>query len=259
MGKPRALLTNDDGIDSLFLRALAEAMSPEFDLWIAAPAVEQSWIGRAMSRRTSVTVTEINDLPGRAWAVGGTPTDCVNLALAHLLREPPHIVVSGINIGHNASVPLLFSSGTIAGALEGANWGLPSIAVSQQIPSDAFDTVASGRGALSESLAPSLREAALETTRYALSLGGRSNPDLHVHNLNFPMPLVPGTPWVDTVPARVRLPGLYESATNGEFRFRFAHGEENPSGRLSDRRALEEGKISLSILNFSALGTSNSP
>ncbi|MCC5808055.1 MAG: 5'/3'-nucleotidase SurE [Opitutales bacterium] len=256
MGKPRALLTNDDGVDSLFLRAIAEALAEAFELWIAAPAVEQSWIGRAMSRRTSVSVQEVGGLPGPAWAVGGTPTDCVNLALAHLLPEPPDVVISGINIGHNTSLPLLYSSGTVAGALEGANWGLPALAVSQQIAAEAFERVTSGRGALPPEHEPSLREAAAQSARYALTLCGTGNPDLHVHNLNFPMPLRADTPWVRTVPARVRLPGLYEPDDNSGYRFRFAHGEERAGGQVTDRRALEAGKTSLSILNFSAPGAS---
>lgn len=258
MGKPHVLLTNDDGIDSLFLRAIAEALEAAFEVFIAAPAVEQSWIGRAMSRRASVSVEAVAGFPGPAWAVGGTPTDCVNLALDHLLGDLPDIVVSGINIGHNASLPLLYSSGTVAGALEGANWGLPALAVSQQIAPDAFERVTAGRGALPPEHEPSLREAAVQSARYALNLCGTGNPDLHVHNLNFPMPLTTETAWVRTVPARVRLPGLYDPSENGGYLFRFAQGEEAAGGPMTDRRALATGKTSLSILNFSALGASKS-
>ncbi len=257
MEKPRALLTNDDGIDSLFLRALADALVDTFTLYIAAPATEQSWIGRAMTRRTPVTVESIDTLPAKAWAIGGTPSDCVNIALANLLGELPDIVISGINIGHNASLPLLYSSGTIAGALEGANWGLPALAVSQQITEGLFEDITAQRGQLPEPLQPYLKEAARQTAALAKRMIGHPNKALHVYNLNFPMPLGEKTPWVATRPAYVRLPGLYEAVSPGTFRFRFAPGKPIPTGTPTDRETLLAGRVSLSILNFGALSTSN--
>ena len=257
MEKPRALLTNDDGIDSAFLHVLAEALVEKFTLYIAAPATEQSWIGRAMTRRAPVSVQAINTLPAPAWAITGTPSDCVNIALASLLGELPDLVISGINIGHNASLPLLYSSGTVAGALEGANWGLPALAVSQQIVEGLFEDVTAQQGQLPEALSPSLKEAARQTADLAAKMVGRPNKGLHVYNLNFPMPLAPDTPWVATRPAHVRLPGLYEAVAEGTYRFRFAPGKPIPTGSPTDRETLLSGKISLSVLNFGALLASN--
>ena len=126
--KPLALVTNDDGIDSAFLHRLVEALAKDFEVAVAAPAFEQSWIGRAISRRTEVEVIPSpSHFPSgvQAWAVSGTPTDCVNIALGNLLDRQPDIVVSGINIGFNTTETLILCSGTIAGAMEGAQWGLP--------------------------------------------------------------------------------------------------------------------------------------
>ena len=88
--RPHALVTNDDGIESAFLHRLVEALLPDFEVSVAAPAFEQSWIGRAISRHSEIEV-----IPGlayfskdvQAWAIGGTPTDCVNIALGNLLRK----------------------------------------------------------------------------------------------------------------------------------------------------------------------------
>ena len=106
--RPHALVTNDDGIESAFLHRLVEALLPDFEVSVAAPAFEQSWIGRAISRHSEIEV-----IPGlayfskdvQAWAISGTPTDCVNIALGNLLTKKPDIVLSGINIGFNTTEP----------------------------------------------------------------------------------------------------------------------------------------------------------
>ena len=114
MTLPRALITNDDGIDCGFLHALADAMTRHFEVVVVAPRDEQSWAGRSFSRRGKLAVEERSDLPWKAWAVAGTPSDCVNVALGHLLETPVDIVVSGINVGFNVTLPLLLTSGTVA-------------------------------------------------------------------------------------------------------------------------------------------------
>jgi 5'-nucleotidase len=255
--RPVALLTNDDGIRSHFLRALAAAMAPLFEVVVAAPAREQSWIGRALSRRREVGV-EAADFDGmRAWAIDGTPTDCVNIALAHLLESPPQVVVSGINIGYNTTLPLLYSSGTVAGALEGANWGLPALAVSQQVPEGSFEAITAAAGQLPPDLAESLRAGAQLAAAHAHKMLEDPPPPLRVHNLNFPMPVSLETPWERTVPAHVRLPGLFVEAAPGRYRFGFSEGSNvaEASGP-TDREALFAGRVSLSILNFSGLAES---
>ena len=117
--KPHALVTNDDGIDSIFLHRLVDALLPDFRVSVAAPAFEQSWIGRAVSRHREVEVLQSPALFPEgvdAWAISGTPTDCVNIALGNLVQGPVDIVLSGINIGFNTTETLILSSGTVAGA-----------------------------------------------------------------------------------------------------------------------------------------------
>ena len=96
--KPLALLTNDDGIESSFLLALVEAFSSSFEVVTCAPDGERSWIGHAISRNAKLLPRKIDDYPSLAYALNGTPADCVNLACGNLLPKAPDLVVSGINI-----------------------------------------------------------------------------------------------------------------------------------------------------------------
>ena len=128
--KPHALITNDDGIQSAFLHRLVDALLPHFRVSVAAPAFEQSWSGRSMTRHGEIEVIRSPSyFPAQveAWAISGTPTDCVNIALGNLLPEKPDIVLSGINIGYNTTETLILSSGTVAGAIEGVLWNLPAM------------------------------------------------------------------------------------------------------------------------------------
>jgi len=126
----RILLTNDDGIASPGLRALAEELQSVGDVVIYAPEREQSCSGHAITLHKPLRIREaaLNGLPVSAHTVSGTPADCV--VLANLQEAPPpDLVVSGINAGANLGEEV-FYSGTVAAAMEAALHGLRSIAVS---------------------------------------------------------------------------------------------------------------------------------
>jgi 5'-nucleotidase len=120
------LLTNDDGVASAGLQALAAALSPLGTVTIVAPQGEASAIGHALTIRHPLRVERLGD---RVFAVDGTPTDCVNLAVGAILDTVPDLVVSGINKGYNVGDDVTYS-GTVAGALEAALLGIPAMAVS---------------------------------------------------------------------------------------------------------------------------------
>lgn len=251
---PTALLSNDDGIDSLFLPETVRALQENFEVIVAAPRFEQSWVGRGISRHRSVKVEEIKNLNCQAWVIDGTPSDCVNIALSQLLPRPPDVVVSGINIGYNITLPLIYSSGTIAAALEGAQWELPSIAASLYIPSGKWDHISNHRGAGDSATKASLETSARHLSHFALQQVGCVNSSLKVHNLNYPEHTTPQTEMIGTVPGRQKLEGLFEESTPGVFDFRFATGTIVPSDHRTDREVLFSGQISWSELNFSTLG-----
>lgn len=125
----RILLTNDDGIHAPGLKVLeriARALSD--DIWIAAPAEEQSGAGRSLTLSRPLRVRQFD---ARRFAVAGTPTDAVMMALAQLMPERPDLILSGVNRGANLAEDVMYS-GTVAAAMEGALAGIPAIALSQR-------------------------------------------------------------------------------------------------------------------------------
>jgi 5'-nucleotidase len=120
------LLTNDDGIDAVGIRALADALSRDYDVTVVAPATNQSGVGGARSWwDTTVDYTETD----RGYAVEGTPADCVAVADVALELDPD-VVVSGCNHGPNIGAHILGQSGTVGAAMEASFLGTPAVAVS---------------------------------------------------------------------------------------------------------------------------------
>ena len=124
----RILLTNDDGIHApglSVLRKIAAEISD--DVWVVAPATEQSAASRGVSLHNPVMCRKLEP---QVYAVTGTPTDCVIVALEDVLADhAPDLILSGVNRGQNLAEDVTFS-GTIAGALQGMQMGVPSIALS---------------------------------------------------------------------------------------------------------------------------------
>lgn len=124
------LVTNDDGIYAPGLAALYQELRLLGEVAVVAPESEQSAVGHAISLTTPLRVKQVSLGGGaRGWAVSGTPADCVKIALAELLPEPPELVVSGINLGPNVGINVLYS-GTVSAATEAAILGLRAVAVS---------------------------------------------------------------------------------------------------------------------------------
>jgi 5'-nucleotidase len=126
------LLTNDDGIYAPGLAAMKEELARLGEVYVVAPAREQSGVAHSITYLTPLIIKEVfvgRDLWG--WAVEGSPADCVKIAVSELCPARPDLVVSGINSGLNAGINVLYS-GTVAAAIEGAFFGIPSVAVSLQ-------------------------------------------------------------------------------------------------------------------------------
>jgi 5'-nucleotidase len=140
---PRILVTNDDGVHSEGIHALADALAPLGEVIVVAPVQEASAIGHALTLRRPLRLETVR--PG-VFAVDGTPTDCVNVAIAHVLHGKPDLIVSGINKGWNLGDDVTYS-GTVSGALEGALLGIPSIAVSAANRRNEYDFPPAARAA----------------------------------------------------------------------------------------------------------------
>lgn len=126
----KILLTNDDGVFSKGIEALYMALSIEHEVTVVAPETEQSAVGHAITWLDPLRVNLVNR-NGHYFghALKGTPADCVKIAVSELMDPPPEIVVSGINLGANVGVNVIYS-GTVSAATEAAVLGVPSIAVS---------------------------------------------------------------------------------------------------------------------------------
>ncbi len=128
----KILLTNDDGIYADGLRAVCAELARIGEVYVVAPDREMSATGHGITIHKPLRVEEITSFPNaqKAWAVDGTPSDCVKLAVECLLNEDrPDIVLSGINRGPNLGTDVLYS-GTVSAAIEGVILGVPSVAVS---------------------------------------------------------------------------------------------------------------------------------
>jgi len=131
----RILVTNDDGIHSEGIVVLARALESIGEVFVIAPAHEMSAASHSLTLMRPLRIDEIDD---HHFSIDGTPTDCVTLAMSHVLKDrKPDIVLSGINRGPNLGDDTTYS-GTVAGALEASIHGLPGIAVSLVTRSD-FD------------------------------------------------------------------------------------------------------------------------
>ena len=129
------LITNDDGYRSDGIRVLAEASKALGEVTIVAPVDEASAIGHALTLKRPLRLEPIAE---GVFAVDGTPTDCVNIAVTQVFKRLPDLVLSGINKGYNLGDDVTYS-GTVAGALEGALLGIPSLAVSLRATRGTYD------------------------------------------------------------------------------------------------------------------------
>jgi len=255
----RLLITNDDGINSLFLHELIFALKRAgHELFVVAPVNEQSWTGASKTRSRPVKSAAVDRGFGTpTWIVDGTPSDCVNIALAHLLPSRVEGVVSGINVGFNCTLGFIIASGTVAGAWEGALHGLPALAVSQDVAKETYHRLKQQGGVPDGDLLTTLKHSATHAARLAGELLPATPPrTFTVHNLNFPQPCRPDTQIKRTVPAHFFVPGLFTPADGeGRHQLVWTEGENvSPPEPLNDLHCIESGFISHSVLDYRRLG-----
>jgi 5'-nucleotidase len=226
---PRILVTNDDGVHSEGIKALADALRPLGDITVVAPIQEASAIGHALTLRRPL---RIDDIGPNVFAVDGTPTDCVNLAITQVLKGKPDLIVSGINKGWNLGDDVTYS-GTVSGALEGALMEIPSIAISTQRIKDQCEF---GPSAVA---AATVAQAVLE----------RGLPKFTLLNINVPMGPTKG--FRVTVQARRNHVTVVDARTDPRHREYYwieeGENEWEPHDR-SDYQAVRDGYISITPL-----------
>ncbi len=231
------LLTNDDGIFAPGLAAMERRLRGLGEVSVVAPSTEQSGVGHAITFLTPLTAKEVFDGPRRrGWAVDGSPADAVKLGISEFCPRRPDLVVSGVNSGLNAGINVLYS-GTVAAAIEGAFFGITSIAVSLEWDEHAdYDRAAA---------------IALDVIG---SLLARRPAAGSLFNINIPTRALNGTPEVRVVPMSISRYGeAFERRVDPRGRaYWWATNEPPPppSTGESDVTALAAGAVTLTPLDY---------
>lgn len=230
------LLTNDDGILAPGLAAMHRVLRSFGEVFVVAPETGQSAAGHSITINSPLIARKVHVSDFFGWAVDGRPADCVKLALLELLGKRPQLVVSGMNAGGNSGVNVLYS-GTVAAAVEGALYGIPSIAFSLHTERDFdFDRGAAAAGDVLGRI-----------------LAGGLYPGMLL-NVNIPQ-TVDGLPPKGTRVVRQsveRWNDAFDRRTDPRGRtYYWLAGSGNKSGPVqTDDHALEQGYITVTPLHF---------
>jgi 5'-nucleotidase len=236
------LLTNDDGIYAPGLAALTHEMRGLGEVIIVAPATEQSGVGHSITYLTPLIVKEIFQRDGTqteqrlGWAVQGSPADCVKIGVQQFCPRQPDLVVSGINSGLNAGINVLYS-GTVAAAIEGAFFGITSVAVSLEYDEHAqFDKAAK--------IARTIIEQIL----------AKKDAQPQLYNINIPTAALNGRPKVCCVPMNItRYNDRFEKRADpwGRDYFWLKGGPPTAEpGHETDLSTLAKGNVALTPLDY---------
>ena len=235
----RILVTNDDGIhaDGLAVcEAIARTLSS--DVWTVAPESDQSGVAHSLSLNDPL---RLRDAGHQRFAVLGTPTDCVIMALKHILPSPPDLIISGVNRGQNVAEDVTYS-GTVAAAIEGTILGVPSIAMSQCYGPD---TVKALHWTCAQTLAPGIIEKVLK----------EGIPPNILVNINFPNCLpadVKGTSIAVQGQRQqdlLRIDERQDGRGNPYYWIAFGRGKSVP-GHGTDLEAIADNRISVTPLRL---------
>ena len=231
------LLTNDDGIYAPGLAAMERALAQLGDVTVVAPATEQSGVGHSITFLSPLMAKEVFDGERRRWAVEGSPADCVKLAIGEFCPRRPDLVVSGINGGFNIGINVLYS-GTVAGATEGALFGIRSVAVSLE-----YDE------------RPQFDRAAELAVRLIEQFISQEDPrDQPLYNVNIPTVALERPTEVRVVPmATARWPADFDERIDPKGRrYYWAMGTPPTAigGELTDLEAIEQGFVTVTPLRI---------
>jgi 5'-nucleotidase len=252
MTHPRVVLTNDDGIAAEGLHALTRALAvTEIPVAVVAPAENRSGVGRAASYGRPVALDPLPEEGGTAhFACGGTPVDCVRVAMLGETAPAAELVVSGVNHGPNLGDDTL-NSGTVGAAIEGALLGATGLAVSQQHFDDDFHILSSF-----DQTTPVYATTATIAAMFALEMLARPAPERAVLNVNVPATLRDRSVEVTRLGRRFYEPGSVfageRDGVHGLFSFGLRGGPPPPfeDAPGTDFAAIAAGRVSATPLSY---------
>jgi 5'-nucleotidase len=231
------LLTNDDGIYAPGLEALEYAMRRLGHVTVVAPATEQSGVGHSITFLSPLICKEVYEGERRrGWAVEGSPADCVKIGILKFCPERPQLVVSGMNLGLNAGINVLYS-GTVAAAIEGAFFGITSVAVSLEFHEHA-----------------QYEKAAAIASRVIEQILAQKRPAPQLYNLNIPTAALDEPTRLRVVPMSIARYGeRFIERTDPKGRT-YYWAASDPAARSveteTDLPALERGCVTLTPLQY---------
>ena len=237
LSQSRILVSNDDGIHAPGLKVLEKiARSLSDDVWVVAPETEQSAAGHSLTLTLPLRVRKVS---ARKFAVNGTPTDSVLLAVNHILQDhKPDLVLSGVNAGGNLGEDITYS-GTVAAAMEGALLGIKAIALSQV-----------RREGKPVRWAPGAHHAA-DIVQNLVATGWPRNV---VVNVNFPDVAASEVTGIEiTRQGRRKIGGMLNQGIDprgNAYIWIGTERDQDPSFRGSDLEAVHAGKISITPLGL---------
>lgn len=231
------LVSNDDGIDAPGIWALVQELKKIAPVIVVAPDKQQSAVGHAITMNyplRAIPFRKNNEFFG--YAVEGTPADAVKLGVRFLLKEPPDMIISGINHGSNTAINIIYS-GTVSAATEGTILGIPSIAVSLTT----YDE-------------PDFSYAAKFAARLALLVAERGLPEGTLLNVNVPavsenqikgvvLTKQGSSKWDDTFDVR-------RDPANREYFWLTGKMEVTDSDADADQIAIQSGYISITPIHY---------
>ena len=247
--EPWILVTNDDGADSPALGPLLASLESLAPVRAVVPDRESSWSSKTLTRFGRLSLREAGAGGRSVHTLDGSPADCASAGIHNLRAAPPRLVVSGINIGANAGLAFLLSSGTVGAAIESALSGVPAVAVSMQLRPEDYARWRRDRrdnlppGAWDEAAAVA-REIASEVLRRGLPDGAR------LISVNLPPGATSGTRRVLTGVAPSAYGPFFRVDDDGLLEHAFSGLRRTGEGEDGDLDALERGFVSITPLSL---------
>ena len=251
----KILVTNDDSHDSPLFEMLLEEIAGWGELTIAVPAEEQSWTGKSISRFNALDLEKKTIANHEAYCIGGSPADCVNLAIYNLFDEKPDLVISGINIGFNCGTSYVFSSGTVGACFESNIAGVPALSLSRRMSSEHYQAWNRDR-ALSEADLKTIRAEVSEIFKELRTRLFEREDFLSAPltwQVELPQELSPTWNLCPGVLGHSFYQGLFHRSEDGRFRHGLQMHEVDPRPN-SDYQIILRGDVCVSQLDMRVLG-----
>jgi 5'-nucleotidase len=247
--EPWILLTNDDSVDSPALPPLLSALRCLGPVRTVLPAREYSWSSKILSRFARLRLAPVPQLGEDVHTLEGSPADCANVGIHHLVSEPPRLVVSGVNIGENAGLAFLLSSGTVGAAVEASLAGVPAAAFSVKLRPESYAGWRDFRNPAP--LTPIFeRAAAIARDIIGEILTAGLPDDARLISVNMPQDADLSTPRILTRVSDTSYGSFFRRADDGSLVHHFSGQKRTVASPVGDVDVLDSGAVSITPLSL---------